>query len=76
MALDLDMVSAICPNCHITLVEANDAGGSMMTAVARANTMGAKYVSMNWGWRRVPLTRVVRRGVLRQPGRRLHRGLR
>jgi hypothetical protein len=49
MALDLDMVSAICPNCRITLVEANDAGGSMLTAVARANTMGARYVSMSWG---------------------------
>jgi Subtilase family len=49
MALDLDMVSAVCPNCNITLVEANDASGNMMTAVARANTMGAKFVSMSWG---------------------------
>jgi hypothetical protein len=49
MALDLDMVSAVCPNCNITLVEANDSGGNMMTAVARANTMGAKFVSMSWG---------------------------
>jgi subtilase family serine protease len=49
MALDLDMVSAICPNCHITLVEANDSSINMLVAVARANTMGAKFVSMSWG---------------------------
>ena len=49
MALDLDMVSAICPDCHITLIEANDAGTNMLTAVGRANTMGAKFVSMSWG---------------------------
>jgi subtilase family serine protease len=49
MALDLDMVSAVCPLCHITLVEANDAGINMLVSVARANTMGAKFVSMSWG---------------------------
>ena len=48
-ALDLDLVSAICPLCHITLVEANDDSLNMLTAVARANAMGAKYVSMSWG---------------------------
>jgi Subtilase family len=49
MALDLAMVSAICPNCHITLIEANDSSINMLVAVARANTMGAKFVSMSWG---------------------------
>jgi hypothetical protein len=49
MALDLDMVSAVCPNCNITLIEANDASGNMMTAVGQANTLGAKFVSMSWG---------------------------
>jgi hypothetical protein len=49
MALDLDMVSAVCPKCHITLIEANDSSINMLVAVGRANTMGAKFVSMSWG---------------------------
>jgi subtilase family serine protease len=49
MALDLDMVSATCPNCHITLVEADDPSGNLFIAVKRATTMGAKLVSMSWG---------------------------
>jgi hypothetical protein len=49
-SLDVDMVSAICPNCHITLVEANsnantDLGAAENTAV----TLGAKFVSNSWG---------------------------
>ncbi len=48
-ALDLDMVSAVCPKCKITLIEANDSGDNLFTAVARATTLGAKYVSMSWG---------------------------
>jgi subtilase family serine protease len=50
ISLDLDMVSATCPNCHILLVEANsnseyDLGTSVNTAVS----MGAKYVSNTYG---------------------------
>jgi subtilase family serine protease len=50
IALDLDMVSAICPNCHILLVEATtnsfaSLGASVNTAVA----LGAKYVSNSYG---------------------------
>lgn len=48
-ALDLDMVSAICPLCHITLIEADDNGNNLFKAVDRANRLGAKYVSMSWG---------------------------
>lgn len=48
-ALDLDMVSAVCPRCSITLIEANDNGINLFTAVDRANKLGAKYVSMSWG---------------------------
>lgn len=48
-ALDLDMVSAACPNCKITLVEANDTGDGLVTAVATATDLGAKVVSMSWG---------------------------
>ncbi len=49
ISLDLDMVSAICPNCGITLIEANDNSNGLYTAIARANTLGAKFVSMSWG---------------------------
>jgi hypothetical protein len=50
IALDLDMVSAVCPNCHILLVEANNPRfGNMGAAVNTAVRMGAKYVSNSWG---------------------------
>lgn len=48
-SLDLDMVSAICPNCGITLIEANDASDNLFSAVKEATTLGAKFVSMSWG---------------------------
>jgi Putative Ig domain len=49
-SLDLDMVSAVCPNCHIILVEANSPNGSDLYAgVDRAVSMGAKYVSNSYG---------------------------
>ncbi|HEY7175063.1 MAG TPA: putative Ig domain-containing protein, partial [Micromonosporaceae bacterium] len=49
-SLDLDMVSAICPNCHIILVEANSASdANLYAAEDRAVTMGAKFVSNSWG---------------------------
>jgi subtilase family serine protease len=49
ISLDLDMVSAICPNCHILLVEANtnedpDLAQSEMTAVG----LGARYISNSY----------------------------
>jgi len=49
-SLDVDMVSAICPNCSILLVEANDnslanLGASVNTAVA----LGARFVSNSYG---------------------------
>jgi Putative Ig domain len=50
ISLDLDMVSAVCPQCHILLVEASSASMSALgTAVNRAVTMGAKYVSNSYG---------------------------
>ncbi|OLB78100.1 MAG: hypothetical protein AUI14_14085 [Actinobacteria bacterium 13_2_20CM_2_71_6] len=50
ISLDLDMVSAICPNCGILLVEANSAYDSdLFVAEDRAVTMGAKFVSNSWG---------------------------
>ncbi len=50
IALDLDMASAICPNCHILLVEAqSSSGANLYTAENRAVTMGATEVSNSWG---------------------------
>ncbi|HET6151601.1 MAG TPA: S53 family peptidase [Marmoricola sp.] len=52
-SLDLDMVSAACPACSITLVEAKDDGSSgddnLFIAAKEATSLGAKYVSMSWG---------------------------
>jgi len=49
-SLDIDMVSATCPLCHIILVEANsptdqDLGNAVNAAVA----LGAKFVSNSYG---------------------------
>ncbi|MDX3195992.1 putative Ig domain-containing protein [Streptomyces sp. MN03-5084-2B] len=50
ISLDVDMVSAICPNCHILLVEANQASmADLGTAVNTAVALGAKYVSNSYG---------------------------
>ncbi|WP_280697514.1 putative Ig domain-containing protein [Kitasatospora sp. GP82] len=50
ISLDVDMVSAICPNCHILLVESDDANMSNLgAAVNEAVTLGAKYVSNSYG---------------------------
>ncbi|WP_330287881.1 putative Ig domain-containing protein [Streptomyces sp. NBC_00576] len=49
-ALDLDMVSAVCPNCSIILVEASSATDSDLgTAENEAVALGAKFVSNSWG---------------------------
>jgi subtilase family serine protease len=48
-ALDTDMVSAICPNCKIILVEAqSDSGTGLYTAENTAARL-AGYVSNSWG---------------------------
>jgi hypothetical protein len=50
ISLDVDMVSAACPNCHILLVEANNnSNANLGLAVNRAVTMGAKFVSNSYG---------------------------
>ncbi|MES4890870.1 putative Ig domain-containing protein [Streptomyces sp. NPDC096012] len=49
-ALDIDMVSAVCPNCNIVLVEANSANDTDLgIAENEAVTLGAKVVSNSWG---------------------------
>lgn len=50
ISLDLDMVSAACPNCHILLVEANSANFSdLAAAVDEAATLGANAISNSYG---------------------------
>jgi hypothetical protein len=50
MSLDLDMVSAACPNCHILLVEADEpAIPALGQGVDTAVRLGAKYVSNSYG---------------------------
>jgi hypothetical protein len=49
ISLDLDMVSAICPNCHILLVEASEAtSASLANAENRAAAMGATEISNSY----------------------------
>ncbi|WP_063789893.1 hypothetical protein [Streptomyces sp. MMG1121] len=50
ISLDLDMVSAVCPQCHITLVEASSTSTSDIgKAEDEAVALGAKYVSNSFG---------------------------
>ena len=49
-SLDMQMVSAICPLCHILLVEANSSGfGDLATAENEAVALGAHVISNSWG---------------------------
>jgi subtilase family serine protease len=49
-SLDLDMVSATCPNCHIILVEATTASNANLgTAVNEAAKLGADAISNSYG---------------------------
>jgi subtilase family serine protease len=50
ISLDLDMASAICPNCHIILVEASGATfAALGTSVNTAVSAGANVVSNSYG---------------------------
>ena len=50
ISLDLDMVSAVCPSCHILLAEASSASdAALFGAINSAVSLGAKYVSNSWG---------------------------
>jgi subtilase family serine protease len=49
-SLDIDMVSAVCPNCHIILVEASSASyANLGTAVNTAASLGANAISNSYG---------------------------
>jgi subtilase family serine protease len=50
ISLDLDMASAICPNCHILLVEASSASfTNLSAAVNTAASLGATVISNSYG---------------------------
>jgi len=50
ISLDVDMVSAVCPDCHILLVEATSPTmANLGTAVNQAVSQGAKFVSNSYG---------------------------
>ena len=46
---DLDTVSAICPNCHILLVEANNAEVKNLGQAELAARNDANFIANNWG---------------------------
>jgi subtilase family serine protease len=47
--VDVDAVSAICPNCHILVVEASDEDMGLLISVNTAVRLGAFAVSNSWG---------------------------
>jgi subtilase family serine protease len=50
ISLDLDMVSAVCPNCHILLVEAKSASfANLGAAVNEAAALHANVISNSYG---------------------------
>jgi sugar lactone lactonase YvrE len=50
ISLDLDMASAVCPECHIILVEANDEYNvNLYPAQNTAVALGATVISNSWG---------------------------
>jgi subtilase family serine protease len=50
ISLDIDMVSAVCPNCKILLVEATSASfANLGTAVNEAAALGANAISNSYG---------------------------
>jgi subtilase family serine protease len=50
ISLDLDMVSAICPNCHILLAEGSSASiANLATAETTAASLGANAISNSYG---------------------------
>jgi subtilase family serine protease len=50
ISLDLDMASAICPGCHILLVEASSSSmTNLAAAVRRAAALGATQISNSYG---------------------------
>ena len=86
-ALDVDMVSAACPSCHILVVALPLKDGFFPTNTARANQqfrdfgagvttairLGARGVSVSYGLPKSTYSRHRRRGAVPPPGRGHHR---
>lgn len=70
ISLDLDMASAICPNCEIVLVEAIDnSGGNLYTAEnTAAGTCAATVISNSWGGGEYPGEDVDDTNFFQHPG--------
>jgi hypothetical protein len=50
ISLDLQAVSAACPDCRLLLVEANSAGmDDLLAAIGTAKARGASAISLSWG---------------------------
>ena len=48
-SLDIDMVSAICPHCHIDLIEANSADNADLYTAENTAASPANFISNSWG---------------------------
>lgn len=49
-SLDLDMVSAMCPNCKIILVQTNNnLTSNLYAGVKTAGRLGPRYIGVSWG---------------------------
>uniref|UniRef100_UPI003704A717 hypothetical protein n=1 Tax=Streptomyces silvisoli TaxID=3034235 RepID=UPI003704A717 len=69
ISLDLDMVSAVCPQCRILLVEAASPSLSNLgTAENEAVSLGAKYVSNSFGGTENPAEATVDNQYFNHPG--------
>jgi len=54
-ALDVDMVSAVCPSCNIVVVQADDStGNGLLTAQNAAASLGVAVISDSWGGPEAP----------------------
>ncbi len=61
ISLDLDAVSALCPNCHILLVEASSADSAdLAKAMSTAASKGANQISASWS---IPISNGTLSGV-------------
>ena len=67
-ALDLQMVSAVCPTCHLLLVDADSSWISDLgPAIRTATRLGAHYVSMSWAGSESPQERQDDAAYLSEP---------
>jgi hypothetical protein len=69
IALDLEMVSAVCPRCSILLVESDSASSPDMIAATRtAVASGAGFLSLSWGGKEAVDDVYTDADVFHQPG--------